>query len=364
MLNQALADLLQQRAKVILNRSVIVADATGLLIADGSERGQVVPDALRACQEGRPVRSELHNEPVMWVPFTYDQQTIGACGVIEAFGQVTPEAVALLQGLAEVITQEHFVSLHLQPSDELRHNLLREVLTNSRLGAEEAYRQADILQLDLRTPNAIMTVYGVEQPGGWIWPATEIEPGRWALLVPLAGPQPTTRNSQRYLRAKAAELLEQLQKAGHPDVVIGIGHYYPELGGLRKSYQDARLAAEVGTKVWGAGSSYHIKDVGMYVTLANVSQQRKAELAHDILAPLLADEQLYKSVSMFLSHRLNLTEAAEALHIHRNTLIYRLEKTHQLIGLDPRRFDDALQIKLGLLFYRGEPLTTPTPLAR
>lgn len=102
----------------------------------------------------------------------------------------------------------------------------------------------------------------------------------------------------------------------------------------------------------------------MYVTLANVSQQRKAELAHDILAPLLADEQLYKSVSTFLSHRLNLTEAAEALHIHRNTLIYRLEKTRQLIGLDPRRFDDALQIKLGLLFYRGEPLTTPTPLAR
>jgi carbohydrate diacid regulator len=121
---------------------------------------------------------------------------------------------------------------------------------------------------------------------------------------------------------------------------------------LRKSYQDARLALEVGSRVWGANQVYHIKRVGMFITLANTSQERKAELAHQILSPLLRDDQLYKTVQSFLGSGLNLTDAAERLHIHRNTLIYRLDKTKKLIGLDPRHFDDALQIKLGLMFYQ------------
>jgi carbohydrate diacid regulator len=90
----------------------------------------------------------------------------------------------------------------------------------------------------------------------------------------------------------------------------------------------------------------------MFITLANTSQDRKAELAHQILSPLLRDEQLFKTVQAFLASGLNLTEAAEKLHIHRNTLIYRLDKTKKLITLDPRHFDDALQIKLGLMFYQ------------
>jgi carbohydrate diacid regulator len=137
-------------------------------------------------------------------------------------------------------------------------------------------------------------------------------------------------------------------------VTIGIGQYYPDLGGLRKSYQDAKLALEVGAKVWGTGRVYHIKQVGMFITLAGTSQDRKAELAHQILSPLLRDEQLFKTVQTFLACGLNLTDAAEKLHIHRNTLIYRLDKTKKLINLDPRHFDDALQIKLGLMFYQEQ----------
>ena len=135
-------------------------------------------------------------------------------------------------------------------------------------------------------------------------------------------------------------------------VTLGVGQYYPDLGGLRKSFQEAKLALSVGSKVWESGRTYHIKQVGMYVTLANVAQEHKAELAHQILHPLLQDEQLYKTVQTFLTAGLNLTEAAEKLHVHRNTLIYRLDKTKKMIGLDPRVFDDALQIKLGLMFYQ------------
>ncbi len=149
---------------------------------------------------------------------------------------------------------------------------------------------------------------------------------------------------------RAAQVLAKL-RLPHT-ATIGVGQYYPDLRGVRKSYQDAKLALDVGAKVWGLGRVYHIKRVGMFITLANTSQDRKAELAHQILSPLLRDEQLFKTVQAFLASGLNLTEAAEKLHIHRNTLIYRLDKTKKLINLDPRHFDDALQIKLGLMFYQ------------
>ena len=110
--------------------------------------------------------------------------------------------------------------------------------------------------------------------------------------------------------------------------------YYPDLRGLRKSYQDAKLALDVGSKVWGLGHIYHIKRVGMFITLAGTTQERKAELAHQILSPLLRDEQLFKTVQTFLTSGLNLTDAAEKLHIHRNTLAYRLRRIEEIAGLD------------------------------
>jgi sugar diacid utilization regulator len=176
---------------------------------------------------------------------------------------------------------------------------------------------------------------------------------QFVLAKGISGDGLTTRNTTRFLREKAEQLHAALVTAlPKLTVSIGVGQYYPDLGGLRKSYQEAKLSLLVGTKVWGAGRAYHIKQVGMFVTLANVAQERKAELAHQILHPLLRDEQLFKTVQTFLTAGLNLTEAAEKLHVHRNTLIYRLDKTKKLIGLDPRVFDDALQIKLGLMFYQ------------
>jgi carbohydrate diacid regulator len=377
-----------QRARLVLKRAVLVANEQGLILAGNDREGQIAVDALRACQEGRVIRAAWDEDQVAWCPFVYEHHTIGAFGLIEEDIQVTPEAISLLQGLAEVIAHQHFLRERIQPTERIRANFLHQVLTGPNPDAGETYRQADILQLNLRTPqaNILIEAAQLEQQalGGdanlpldqkdhriseayervrtHILEAFQNHPGniccyfgnnQFMLTKGIGGEGLTTRNTTRFLVEKAEYVHETLQKA-FPDIAfsVGIGQYYPDLGGLRKSYQEAKLALTVGTKVWGAGAVYHIKQVGMFVTLANVAQERKAELAHQILHPLLRDEQLYKTVQTFLQAGLNLTDAAEKLHVHRNTLIYRLDKTKKVIGLDPRVFDDALQIKLGLMFYQ------------
>jgi carbohydrate diacid regulator len=382
-LTPTIADTIIERARTVLKRRVIIADDRGVVLAGGDRPGQIVVDALRACQEGRVVRAEFADQPVAWGPFVSENRTIGAFGVIEEGVQTTPEAISLLQGLAEVIAHQHFLLRHIQPPETMQANFLRQTLSTPNLDPGETYRQADILQMNLRLPQAIIVVEVTGMEPAAARSLTDVGNGQpklvgkiraaileafhnhagnlcyyfgsnqFVLSKGIGGEGLTTRNTARFLREKA-DYIHELLTSAFPNVTIsiGVGQYYPDLGGLRKSYQEAKLSLTVGTKVWGAGRVYHIKQVGMFVTLANVAQERKAELAHQILHPLLHDEQLYKTVQTFLQAGLNLTEAAERLHVHRNTLIYRLDKTKKVIGLDPRVFDDALQIKLGLMFYQ------------
>lgn len=381
-----------QRAQLVLGRKILVTNEVGQVMAgdaEGMRKGTIL-DALRACQEGKVIRSSIGDTSVSWCPFVYEQQTIGAFGVTEEDVQVTPEALSLLQGLAEVITHQHFLLERVQPSGGVQAKFLRELLTAPSVDPTESFRQADILQLNLRPPQAIILikVSGLE-------PSTDKEPSNnhsnglavngqieeltttihrlfeeqpdnvvaylgdevFVVLKGIGGSGLNTRNTTRFLRDKGSYLHRSLvQKLPQQTVTIGVGQYYPDLGGLRKSYQEAKLALTVGSRVWDEGEVYHIRRVGMFVTLANTAYEHKAELAHQILHPLLRDEQLYKTVRLFLEEGLNLTRAAEKLHVHRNTLIYRLDKVSRLINLDPRVFEDALQIKLGLMFYQDAEL--------
>jgi carbohydrate diacid regulator len=381
-----LANQILSRAGQVLNRRIVVADTSGLILADSETRGQISVDALRSAQEGRIVRGIFGDARIAWCPFVYEHQTAGVFGITEEEVQVTPEAISLLQGLGEVIAHQHFLSDRIQPAEKIRSNFFKQVLTTPGLDAAETFRQADILQMNLRLPQAIIMfeITGFEiQPTGKKTDPEQHESkiaesaravskqikeafhnhsgnivaylgaGQFILSKGIGGEGLTTRNTMRFLMEKGNFIYDNLKQSFAPErISVGVGQYYPDLGGLRKSYQEAKLSLIVGTKVWGPGRVYHIKQVGMFVTLANVAQERKAELAHQILFPLLHDEQLYKTVQTFLSSGLNLTEAAEKLHVHRNTLIYRLDKTKKVIGLDPRVFDDALQIKLGLMFYQ------------
>ena len=391
-LNSALAKQIVDKAHAILKRDILLGDLAGQLLAanSGFER-HFVPQILSVAQTGQPITTEFEGRSTKWWPFVYEEQTIAVFGLPLDTGPITQEAVTLLQGLSEVIVYQHFLLDKIQSAERVRADFIRQALTAPTIDVDDIYRQADILQLSLRTPQAVILMHldgleasirkqlthlATEEQQLHLDQATErintaIRDGfrgqtdnlvaylgddQFVFLKGIGGEALTTLNTIRFMNEKAEQVFELLKKLqlSH-SITLGVGQYYPALLGLRKSFQDAKLALEVGSKVWGLGRTYHIKRVGMFITLANTTQDRKAELAHQILSPLLRDEQLFKTVRAFLGSGLNLTQAAEKLHIHRNTLIYRLDKTKKLVGLDPRHFDDALQIKLGLMFYQETP---------
>lgn len=118
---------------------------------------------------------------------------------------------------------------------------------------------------------------------------------------------------------------------------------------LSKAFHETALALKVG-RLFGSGQNvfpYNKLGIGqlIYQLPHSVCENFLKEiLGDDISGP--ADEELTVTIDRFLQNNLNIAETARQLHMHRNTLIYRLEQVEKKTGLDLRKFEDAMTYKI------------------
>lgn len=135
---------------------------------------------------------------------------------------------------------------------------------------------------------------------------------------------------------------------------IGIGKYYPDIKGVMYSYQEACRAIEIGDKVNSKIGIYHITDLGIYRLFAEVNPEIRDEFIQHIFNPDIGEQRkelkpiFWETLQAFFEHNLNITNTAKTIFIHRNTLLYRLERVKQVTGLDPRKFNEAFQLYIAL----------------
>jgi carbohydrate diacid regulator len=144
-------------------------------------------------------------------------------------------------------------------------------------------------------------------------------------------------------------LLARLQSETGVPLSIGIGRYHRGLGGLARSYADARAALNLGQRLSRSDRVHSLDKLGVAAFVGVSDARTKLELASHLLSPLDADTELLNTLEVYFRENCHPLVAAERLGIHRNTLNYRLEKVALTTGLDPRSFDEAVQIRLALL---------------
>ena len=151
----------------------------------------------------------------------------------------------------------------------------------------------------------------------------------------------------------AASLYETLTtEFGARRVSIGVGSIATSLKDLSLSYKEARIALEVG-KVFDTEKpyiSYENLGIGRLIyqlptTLCEIFLEEVFK--KDSLSTL--DHETLNTVLSFFENNLNVSETSRKLFVHRNTLVYRLEKIRKLTGLDLREFDDAVTFKVALM---------------
>ena len=173
-------------------------------------------------------------------------------------------------------------------------------------------------------------------------------------------------------------LAESIERAVHTELhvqtVIGIGTTANHLRELADRYKEAQVAIEVGKVFENEKPVIHYDNLGIgriiyqlpttlcEMFLSEAFKKNPIEaLDEDTLdtinrffennrqtAKLFNDEMLH-TIETFFENSLNLSETARKLYVHRNTLVYRLEKVKKITGLDLREFEDAILFKVAVM---------------
>ena len=129
-----------------------------------------------------------------------------------------------------------------------------------------------------------------------------------------------------------------------------IGGFVKDFSYAALSYGDALSAKRISGFLKENKSVYSYKDYVLCKIIEELPRKKAAELTDVLLGAdgksVLKDDELVKTAIAFLDNDLNVSETARAMFLHRNTLMYRLDKIERITGIDVRDFNGAVTFKL------------------
>jgi PucR family transcriptional regulator, purine catabolism regulatory protein len=294
---------------------------------------------------GKPERPP---EVVAEVPIASGGQELGA---VLLLGPGKPDAGEYLHVAAvAALTEAAVAEARDETEQTLRGSFVEELLTRDDLDAADIVRRAARLGCDLsegavglcadpgeRAPGRLIAAVAAERPGA----LTQTVDGRVYALLP-----GTVEEARR--------VANRLGRSA----VVGISSHYSDPADLRRGLEEAELVLRV-TEAGGGPASEEIGD-GTYRLLFRVLASHPEEVRsfyEDTLAPIVRyDEQyatdLVGTLEAYLGQNCNMKQTASAIHAHRHTVSYRLERVKELTGLDPFTSEDRERLGLGLKAYR------------
>ena len=153
----------------------------------------------------------------------------------------------------------------------------------------------------------------------------------------------------------AKVIVDTLSMEAMVGIRISYGTIIDELKGVSRSYKEASMALEVGRVFYGERGVLAYNELGIgrliHQLPKSLCEMFLSEVLEGNATELFDDEELI-TVYTFFDNSLNISETARQLFIHRNTLVYRLEKIQKKTGLDVRVFEDALTFKIAVMVER------------
>ena len=154
------------------------------------------------------------------------------------------------------------------------------------------------------------------------------------------------------LEKMAQAMADALKNELRIRTVIGIGTVADHLRGLADAYKEAQTAIDVGKVFDTERSIMHYESLGIgrliYQLPTTLCEIFLSEVFKKSSIDALDQETLF-TINKFFENNLNVSETSRKLFVHRNTLVYRLEKIKKLTGLDLRQFDHAIVFKVALM---------------
>ncbi len=178
----------------------------------------------------------------------------------------------------------------------------------------------------------------------------EIEHPQWRITLLISGGSVLWESSRN-------QFLDYLRQVWNETSPLSLAAGDPGRGmeGLRRSLAQAQDALSLGLRLFGGGRCYLHRDMGLYRLLRHLQgTDDLRSFLDDTLSLLEAYDrehstELLATLDVLLAHGGNISATAKAMHLHRNSLIYRLERIRDIASLDPAKPEDAFALRLALM---------------
>jgi carbohydrate diacid regulator len=369
MLNQQIADKIRAKVSALVSQELRIVDADGHTLAATPALGTDTVDLTA----------------LPWaIPFAYGGNVVGFI-VLEQEMSNHPEIAPLIRSIAELVMHQSIVLEQIPRQDERLDKFIYDLLNQPQPDWSLLAAEARLFDIQLERPR-IAIVIQIDDPQlatRMSDPATdrEVRLSRYKFGITRALNSFYTSSRENvvsYLGGTSFCILKDLLPEEGGDLgthleafkkslsaiygilkgelklpaTVGVGNYHPGLEGLRQSYHEAISAIELGSQTWDTDRIYHIDDFGVVAPLLSGVDESNIYFSRELLERLGENQEIIQTLEAFFAFDMSLTRTADMLGIHRNTLVYRLDRINETLGLDPRVFDDAVQIKLAILYNR------------
>jgi len=378
-LNATIARQIVERAMKIISYSVNVMDEHGRIIGSGdpSRLQQKHEGAILALNDHRPVEidalmaQKLRGvKPGINLPIMFHQQAIGVVGI-----SGEPELVRnygeLVKMTAELIVEQADLMAQVQWNKRHREELVLQLIQGHHLNELQLQAIAQKLELDLNQPRIAAIVKVIPKAGEslslehlqqLVHLLEHPERDNLVGIVSVSNNEvvvlkPVTLTADGWSRSKEQarinQLIRRVAKEEAFRIRIALGDYFPGLPGLSHSYLSAKATLQAAPN--GKNEVLHYQDYILPVLLDGLKADpwRYTQLQQPVQPLLNADPKgtLMKTLRVFFAQNCDLAQTCNALHIHRNTLRYRLEKIEQITSLSFSNLDEKTRLYLSLYCF-------------
>ena len=159
-------------------------------------------------------------------------------------------------------------------------------------------------------------------------------------------------DSMRDIDRSATGVAGYLRKENYKNVRIAYGTVVGEIKEVSRSYKEAKMALDVGKIFFDERDIIAYSELGIGRLIYQLPIPLCKMFIKEIFdgrSPDEFDEETLTTINKFFENSLNVSETSRQLFIHRNTLVYRLDKLQKSTGLDLRVFEDAITFKIALM---------------
>ncbi len=157
------------------------------------------------------------------------------------------------------------------------------------------------------------------------------------------------------LEKTAGMIVDMLGTESMTKASVAFGTIVNEIKDVSRSYKEAKMALDVGKIFYGSKNVVAYSKLGIGRLIYQLPLPLCRMFIKEIFdgkSPDEFDEETLTTINKFFENSLNVSETSRQLYIHRNTLVYRLDKLQKSTGLDLRVFEDAITFKIALMVVK------------